>query len=368
MKQTILSILLALAAAVVAFGVLSPAAEAVGRPYYVFYEENGGTLREYCAKRGENYYPFSVLYLGGISEESYTEYMSAAKKGDPFSVDITFSGEKGKLYLYNTCSLKSGKLVNDYGGYTDGNYTMQVCATLEPFPKDGEMLYAFTLYSETTDKDIAGYVALARSIIAAADSCTVDVYSGDNLTDKYGHTGEYTGVPFSAELTTDLSALDIPKLPDVQYKGKAVKPTVTVRDVGCTLKKGRDYTVSYMDNSDVGTATVTITGVGRYSGSVTRTFRLLPRKCALKASVSGGKVKLKWRNYGDSDCYLVYCSTDGGATFRRVGKVSGEKSSCRLKLPEGGSALYKIRSLRTVGGKKYYSEWSEPVGTDLPKK
>ena len=52
------------------------------------------------------------------------------------------------------------------------------------------------------------------------------------------------------------------------YSGGYKKPTVTVKDSkGKTLKNGTDYTVSYKNNKNVGTATVTVTFKGNYSGS-----------------------------------------------------------------------------------------------------
>lgn len=52
------------------------------------------------------------------------------------------------------------------------------------------------------------------------------------------------------------------------YSGIAQKPTVTIEG----LVSGTDYTVSYADNIDVGTAQVTVQGVGRYAGTITATF------------------------------------------------------------------------------------------------
>lgn len=57
------------------------------------------------------------------------------------------------------------------------------------------------------------------------------------------------------------------------YKaGKAVKPTPVVKVGGKRLKLNKDYTVQYQDNTLRGRATVTITGIGNYSGTVRKTF------------------------------------------------------------------------------------------------
>ena len=43
---------------------------------------------------------------------------------------------------------------------------------------------------------------------------------------------------------------------------------------GATLKEGADYTVAYTNNVEPGTATVTVTGAGKYSGTVSATFTI----------------------------------------------------------------------------------------------
>ncbi len=59
------------------------------------------------------------------------------------------------------------------------------------------------------------------------------------------------------------------------YDGKAKTPGVTVKMDGEALKSGTDYTVSYKDNTAVGTATVTVTGEGNYTGSKSATFSIV---------------------------------------------------------------------------------------------
>lgn len=58
------------------------------------------------------------------------------------------------------------------------------------------------------------------------------------------------------------------------YDGKAKTPTVTVKDGAAVLKEGTDYTVTYSNNINVGTAKVTITGKGNYTGTVTKEFTI----------------------------------------------------------------------------------------------
>ncbi len=73
------------------------------------------------------------------------------------------------------------------------------------------------------------------------------------------------------------------------YTGRPVKPAVKVTVNGKTLKNGTDYTVSYKNNTKVGTATVTVTGKGRYFGTAKKTFYV--GRSVSSAKVTGLKTK-----------------------------------------------------------------------------
>ncbi|MGI6032282.1 MAG: leucine-rich repeat protein [Coriobacteriales bacterium] len=59
------------------------------------------------------------------------------------------------------------------------------------------------------------------------------------------------------------------------YTGSAIKPDVTVTLNGVTLSLSDDYTVSYSNNTDVGEATVTVTGTGNCTGTASTTFAIV---------------------------------------------------------------------------------------------
>ena len=61
------------------------------------------------------------------------------------------------------------------------------------------------------------------------------------------------------------------------YTGSAIKPVPAVKVGGRTLKNGTDFTVSYKNNTEPGTATLSVTGKGNYSGSVSKTFKITAR-------------------------------------------------------------------------------------------
>ena len=60
-----------------------------------------------------------------------------------------------------------------------------------------------------------------------------------------------------------------------KYTGKAIQPKVTIKNGQTTLISGTDYTLSYSNNKKVGTATITITGKGNYSGSKKVKFKIV---------------------------------------------------------------------------------------------
>ena len=69
--------------------------------------------------------------------------------------------------------------------------------------------------------------------------------------------------------------ITIDDIPDQTYAGQPLKPAVTVKDGTTTLVEDTHYSVSYSNNTNAGTGTVTITGIGdNYAGQVTKTFKI----------------------------------------------------------------------------------------------
>ena len=58
------------------------------------------------------------------------------------------------------------------------------------------------------------------------------------------------------------------------YDGKPKLPTVTITDGTETLSQDTDYTISYKNNTNAGTASVIITGTGNYNSTVTKSFTI----------------------------------------------------------------------------------------------
>lgn len=108
-----------------------------------------------------------------------------------------------------------------------------------------------------------------------------------SVTLSEGSNGNYSGTKTATFKITqrDISSAQAAKINDVAYTGKANMPAVVLNDLGKTLVKDTDYTVSYKNNINAGTATVTIKGKGNYSGTRTAAFKVVPQNMS-KVSVA----------------------------------------------------------------------------------
>ena len=155
------------------------------------------------------------------------------------------------------------------------------------------------------------------------------------------------------------------------YDGKAKKPGVTVKLNGKTLKNGTDYTVSYSNNTKVGTAKVTITGKGNYTGSVSKTYSI--KNNFKKATVSGistkaftGKnitqsitVKYNGKTLKNGTDYTVSYSNNkkiGTATVKIAGK--GSYTGTATKTFKINPAKQEIQKL-TAKSKAFFVDWAQ---------
>ena len=82
----------------------------------------------------------------------------------------------------------------------------------------------------------------------------------------------------NADLTSraSLERAQIVPILDQFYSGAEIRPALKVVVDGHVLREGTDFTASWGDNVDVGTATVTVTGKGVFSDSASATFTIKP--------------------------------------------------------------------------------------------
>lgn len=103
-----------------------------------------------------------------------------------------------------------------------------------------------------------------------------------------------------------ISNVSVAAIPSVTYDGDSKTPTVTVTDGGNELTLGTHYTVSYSNNTNAGTANVTITGIGNYTGSRIEHFSI----GKISPNLSIDQTTINWA-LGDLDTKNITATHDG---------------------------------------------------------
>lgn len=91
------------------------------------------------------------------------------------------------------------------------------------------------------------------------------------------YTGEYS-FTFEVFNKVPVSKLKISKITAMEYDGKSKKPELVIKYGELTLNKETDYSLSYRDSREMGTATVTVMGKGNYFGTRNVTFTITGRQ------------------------------------------------------------------------------------------
>ena len=148
------------------------------------------------------------------------------------------------------------------------------------------------------------------------------------------------------------------------YDGKVKKPAVTVK-YGKTKLAAGNYKVEYASGrKNVGAYKVTVTMKGNYSGSKAVTFKINPKKTAIRSVISPAKgtLRVTWvKQAVQTTGYQIQYSLS--KTFKSGTKtitVKGPKVITRnITGLRGGKIYYvRVRTFRTVRGTHYFSGWS----------
>ena len=159
------------------------------------------------------------------------------------------------------------------------------------------------------------------------------------------------------------------------YNGKKQTPSVTVKDSkGKELKVNTDYKVKLPSGrKNVGTYEVKITFKGsKYSGSKTLSYTINPKSTKLsKVSAKKKGFEAKWKKQStQTKGYQIQYSTDSkfksGNKTVTVNKNSTTKKTIS-KLKAKKKYYVRIRTYKTVGKQKYYSDWSKSVKVTTKK-
>lgn len=148
-------------------------------------------------------------------------------------------------------------------------------------------------------------------------------------------------------------------------KNRTQSGTTVVQSNGVTLKKGVDYTIHYQNNINVGKAVLTVAGIGEYNGSISKSFKIIPKSTSVKKleKAEKGKVRIYWRRQAvQTTGVKIQYSTDPQFLNNAVTVgVANTETTKKLisNLKSGKTYYFRIRTVKKTDGSNYYSAWSE---------
>ena len=304
-----------------------------GTDYTLAYSDdvtNAGTVTVTVTGIGNYEGSFEVTYE--ITKRNVTLTSgSASKVYDKTALTndtVTVSGEgfakdEGATYKVTGSRTKVGTSKNTFtyelkSNTKASNYNIEVkFGELKVTAQDGEVVVTITGHSDSVDydgneKSVSGYdVAITEGSKYTTDDFTFNgtaeakgteagTYSMGLNADQFTNTNDnYTQVTFivnDGTLTINPKSItpDGPDTPKEEKTGITVTDpinstydgnehinglTVTDSKLNTTLVEGTDYTLTYSgDLINVGTVTITIKGIGNYTGEFTKTYQILPRE------------------------------------------------------------------------------------------
>ena len=239
----------------------------------------------------------STIYT---AEATFTvEPREIEAKDVAFDKELTYTGNELTQTVTvtvngKTLTVGTDYTVSDLTGTEPGSYPVTVAGTGN---YTGEVTKSFTISKAqissaaiTYDAGPYGYtgkewkpevtVSFNSATLTAGNDYTVSYENNINAgTAKIIITGigdHFTGLTektFTIN-SAEISGCTFAPIADVTYNTKAHTPEVTVAISGRTLEADKDYTVSYASIVNAGTATVTVTGKGNFTGSANTTFTI----------------------------------------------------------------------------------------------
>ena len=258
--------------------------------------------------------------------------------------------------------------------YTEGNVTKTAKQKITVYPKALTANMVQSIASQPyTGSTIEPTVTVkdGRKTLTAGTDYTVTYKDNTNVgtaTATVTGTGNYTG-SVETKFNITAKALTASMVQDIAaqtYTGSPIVPKLTVKDGETALSKDTDYTVKYQNNLNAGTATVTLTGKGNYSDSVSKTFTIKQKdvtaqRDATDIQVVVDKGTFDAPTFGDVTGTLTY-SYDGATSYDAI-----VKKLETLQLGATGDIGYTYTAngnyTGTITGKLHFTVVNLPAAT-----
>jgi hypothetical protein len=191
------------------------------------------------------------------------------------------------------------------------------------------------------------------------DTTTVKAISAKaHFTDSDVLTVTFTEVPFTSATVAEVK--------DQAYTGGQIKPVPTVTLNGTQLTHGTHFTIEHKNHTNIGKATITISGIGDLQGTKTVTFKIVPKKTSVSKAIAGKKqVKVTWKKVSAKQNvtkYQVRYKAKGTSKWTTKTVSAKSKTLTLKKLKKSKKYEIQVRSYKkiTSGASKgrYNSAWS----------
>lgn len=150
------------------------------------------------------------------------------------------------------------------------------------------------------------------------------------------------------------------------YNGQSITPVVYVAYNHNYLIQNTDFTATYSNNNAPGVATVKIKGIGNYSGSISKTYIILPEKIA-SVSIkkdSATSAVISWSAASKVSGYEILKFDSAKNAYVHLTHVSNSQTSYKVSSLKNSTAYYyQVRAYKTVNDKNYYGEAGNTVFT-----
>lgn len=150
------------------------------------------------------------------------------------------------------------------------------------------------------------------------------------------------------------------------YNGQSITPVVYVAYNHNYLIQNTDFTATYSNNNAPGVATVKIAGIGNYSGSISKTYIILPEKIASVSikKCSATSAVISWSAASKVSGYEILKFDSAKNTYVHLAHVSNSQTSYKVSSLKNSTAYYyQVRAYKTVNDKNYYGEVGNTVFT-----